>query len=520
MTARRILLLDGSSLTAHHWNGGRIKVEGEFSPEPVGIEAFASYLKKHRSSLFYLLADTGDEGFQLEDLPYVQGSDRAALLQRRLSQYFYNTPLATAISLGRATSGRRDEKMLFAALTRIESFTPWLDALDAAEAMLAGVYSIPLVLAGCGPQFLGDGGPVLFVTLTRGGVRQSFIDGGKLHFSRLSQLATQSVEEVGRVCANESAKIFQYLVAQRQLPRGSTLRTVILAHSGQMPALQEYCQSTGELHFEFVDLAPTARKLGLKDLPQDSSADKLFIHCLVTKTPPQQFAPAKQTRFYKLWQIRSALTSVGWLILAGCLLFAGKSALEIKEVQDRTDTIRMATTADTQRYSGLIEDLPKINLTPDNLRALTARYEALQKRMPGMQPLLAHLGRAMNESPRIELVRLSWKMTDVLDTAAPAAASAGSGTSAPPPVTPAVGTGWMVLELEAQLPLVLVSDQRAQLELIENFATRLRDPKTDVKVLSRPFDIESDKPLRSASDASKAQPAAVPKFSMRIARAL
>jgi hypothetical protein len=333
-------------------------------------------------------------------------------------------------------------------------------------------------------------------------------------------LATQSVEEVGRVCANESAKIFQYLVAQRQLPRGSTLRTVILAHSGQMPALQEYCQSTGELHFEFVDLAPTARKLGLKDLPQDSSADKLFIHCLVTKTPPQQFAPAKQTRFYKLWQIRSALTSVGWLILAGCLLFAGKSALEIKEVQDRTDTIRMATTADTQRYSGLIEDLPKINLTPDNLRALTARYEALQKRMPGMQPLLAHLGRAMNESPRIELVRLSWKMTDVLDTAAPAAASAGSGTSAPPPVTPAVGTGWMVLELEAQLPLVLVSDQRAQLELIENFAIRLRDPKTDVKVLSRPFDIESDKPLRSASDASKAQPAAVPKFSMRIARAL
>lgn len=520
MTARRILLLDGSSLTTHHWNGGRIKVEGEFSPEPVGIEAFAGYLKKHRSSLFYLLADTGDEGFQLEDLPYVQGGDRTALLQRRLSQYFYNTPLATAISLGRATGGRRDEKMLFAALTRIESFTPWLDALEAAEAMLAGVYSIPLVLAGCGPQVLGDGGPVLFVSLSRGGVRQSFIDGGKLHFSRLSQLATQSVEEVGRVCANESAKIFQYLVAQRQLPRGATLRTVILAHTAQMPALQEYCQSTGELHFEFVDLVATARKQGLKDLPEDSSADRLFIHCLITKTPPQQFAPAKQTRFHKLWQIRSALTSVGWLILAGCLLFAGKSALEIKEVQDRTDTIRMATAADTQRYNGLLEGLPKINLTPDNLRALTGRFEALQKRMPAMTPLLSHLGRAMNESPRIELVRLSWKMTDVLDLAAPAAASAASGTAPPPPVTPAAGTGWMVLELEAQLPLVLVSDQRAQLELIENFATRLRDPKTDVKVLSRPFDIESDKPLRSASDASKAQPGAVPKFSMRIARAL
>ncbi|MBN8473557.1 hypothetical protein [Sulfuritalea sp.] len=520
MAARRILLLDGSSLTAYHWNGGRIKVEGEFSPEPVGIEAFAGYLKKHRASLFYLLADTGDEGFQLEDLPYVQGSDRAALLQRRLSQYFYNTPLATAIPLGRATGGRRDEKILFAALTRIESFTPWLEAIEAAEAMLAGVYSIPLVLAGCGPQVVGAGGTVLFVSLTHGGVRQSFLDGGRLHFSRLSQLATQSVEEIGRACANESAKIYQYLVAQRQLPRGTTLRTVVLAHSAQMQALQDFCHSSAELQFEFIDLSAAARKQGLKDPLNDSSADKLFIHCLITKTPPQQFAPARVTRFHKLWQIRSAITSVGWLILAGCLLYAGKSALEIKEVMDRTDTIRIATGADTQRYNGLLADLPKINLTPENLRALTGRHEALQKRMPAMTPLLTHLGRALNESPRIELVRLSWKLADVLDAAAPAPGSAASGTSAPPAVVPAVGAGWAILELEGQLPLVMVSDQRAQIELIENFASRLRDAKTDVRVLSRPFDIESDKPLRSASDANKAQPAAEPKFSLRIARTL
>jgi hypothetical protein len=65
-----------------------------------------------------------EEGFQLEDLPYVQGGDRNALLQRRLSQYYYNTPLSAAISLGRAKEGRRDEKVLFAALTRVETFTP------------------------------------------------------------------------------------------------------------------------------------------------------------------------------------------------------------------------------------------------------------------------------------------------------------------------------------------------------------------------------------------------------------
>jgi hypothetical protein len=71
-----------------------------------------------------------------------------------------------------------------------------------------------------------------------------------------------------------------------------------------------------------------------------------------------------------------------------------------------------------------------------------------------------------------------------------------------------------VIELNARLPLAMVSDQRAQIELIESFATRLRNPRTDVRILSRPFDIESDKPLRSASDKGGAQLGDAPKFSL------
>jgi hypothetical protein len=422
--------------------------------------------------------------------------------------------------MGRAKDGRRDEKILFAALTRIETFTPWLEALREAEANLAGVFSVPLVLAGCGSTLIGDVGPVLFISLSRGGVRHSFFDQGKLHFSRLSQLATRSLDEVGRVCATDSAKIFQYLVAQRQIPRGAALRTVILAHPGQTQALQDYCQNTTDLKFEFVDLAATARQLQLKDIPTDSNADNLFLHCLATKTPAQQFAAADQTRFHKLWQIRSALTSAGWIVLAGCLLFAGKTGLTIHDLREQIDATRAIAATDTQRYQSILEGLPQVNLTPDNLRALTGRVEALQKRIPAMEPLLEHLGTAMNESPRIELVRLTWKMADYLDPAGKAQPDARRNAGTVPAAAPATVAGWVILELEAQLPLVLVSDRRAQLDLIDSFAARLRNPQTEVKVLSRPFDIESDKPLRSTSDTYQAQAADIPKFSVRIARPL
>jgi hypothetical protein len=518
MADKRILLLDGPVLTAHYWSAGRIKFEGEFNHEPVGLEALAAYLRKHRSSLFYLLADLAEEGFQLEDLPFVQGGDRNALLQRRLSQYYYNTPLSAAISLGRAKEGRRDEKILFAALTRIETFTPWLDTLREAEAVLAGVYSVPLVLAGFAPQLLGAGGPVLFVSLTRGGVRQTFFDNGKLHFSRLSQLATRGLDEIGRTCATDSAKIFQYLVAQRQIPRGVPLRAVVLANAGQMPDLQEFCHNTNDLHFEFIDLGVTARQLGLKDLPADSNADNLFIHCLATRTPPQQFAPDAERRFHRLWQLRFALTSAAWIVLASCLLYAGKTALNVYELRDAMDTTKSTIAADTQRYKSILDGLPKVNLSPENLRLLIGRYDALQKRNPGLEPLLTHLSLALNENSRIELTRLAWKITDRLDAGDKAAEEAKRGGTLPA----AAGStaSWMVIELQAQLPLGLVTDQRAQIELIEGFAARLRDKQTEVRVLSRPFDIESDKPLKSTGERGDAQAANVPKFSLRIARPL
>ena len=52
-----------------------------------------------------------------------------------------------------------------------------------------------------------------------------------------------------------------------------------------------------------------------------------------------------------------------------------------------------------------------------------------------------------------------------------------------------------------------------------HFAKRLRDKQTDVRMLSRPFDIESDKALKSAGDKAEALTDA-PAFSLRIARPL
>jgi hypothetical protein len=133
--------------------------------------------------------------------------------------------------------------------------------------------------------------------------------------------------------------------------------------------------------------------------------------------------------------------------------------------------------------------------------------------------MLIYLRQALNEYPRIELTQLTWRIVDRLEGSDKVQKSVQQTAGAVTPAA-AAATGWVSVEIHAQLPLGLVSDQRAQLELIDSFAERLRDPKTDVRVLRRPFDIESDKPLKSTGKDGEAQPADVPKFALRIARPL
>src|SRR5690242_16431654 len=101
MAQQRLLYIDASHLAAYRWERDELHGEGEFANDGPGAEAFSEYLRQHPNSLYALLADVPEEGFQTESVPFVQGSDRIAMIKRKLGQYFYGTPLSVAIPQGR-----------------------------------------------------------------------------------------------------------------------------------------------------------------------------------------------------------------------------------------------------------------------------------------------------------------------------------------------------------------------------------------------------------------------------------
>lgn len=513
MTARRLLFLDSLGLTAYRWQAGGPHAEATFAADAAGFEAFDEYLNQRHTSLFYLLADVADEGFQIEDLPYVGGSDRAEMLARKLSQYFYGTPLSMAMSLGRAKTGRRDEKFLFAGLTGYQLFEPWLQVIRNAEAQLAGVYSVPLVLAGLIGKLADKSKPVLLMSVTRAGLRQTFFDGGQLRFSRLTPMATGMIGEVATACGTETKKIYQYLAGQRLIARDAPLQTLVLAHPSHFGIIGDRCESTPERQVQMVDLVAEAKKHGLKEVPADSRGDALFLHLLPRHAPAGQFAPAAERRPYRLWQTRLALNTAAAGILAASLLYAGTQMAAQVELANSNSLLQTEIDLGKRRYDNMLRGLPAVPIGYDSLRVLTDRYEALARRSPGPEPMLQHISRALNKSPKVELTKLDWWIANTPDE------NPTGGAAKPPAVRApaATGSGYAVVRLQAQLPLSMISDHRSQLEAVNAFAEMLRNQDVQVQVVTLPFETESGKSIRSTEASGQVEP---PRFELRMAHKL
>jgi len=522
MPQRRLLYLDANRLSAHRWQAGHLSAEESFPADSQGHELFLEYLAQHRKSNFYLLADVVEEGYQLDVVPHVQGRDRTALLKRKLDQFFYGTPLSLALTLGREKTGRRDDKMLFAALTRPQHFEPWLGALRSAECQLAGVYSLPLVASAFfgarAAKLPAQSSQFLLVTLTRAGLRQTFFEDGQLRFSRLTPLAGDGLEESSRACAVESARIYQYLLGNRMIGRSATLTTLVLVHPSQTASFRASCHDSSEMRFEFLDLLAEAQRLGFKTLLRDtqgSHCEALFLHLLARRTPRQQFADFSARRLYHLWQARFAINFGGAAILLACLAFSGYQMFQLERLRDQTEQVRRQTEIADRQYTAALKTLPAMPFSNQVLRALIARYDSLVKNSATLEPTYRRISEALQQSPRIEINRIDWQVGNIAeDPQTTANASSMKGSPGRP-----TGNLNVIADIYAELPVALKNDERTLKILIDTFVASLRKDETlQVRILSLPFDVESTKILKSTEETASGVEA--PKFSLRVAQKL
>src|SRR4051812_2226374 len=213
MSDRRLLYFTANSHQLFLWSNGKLRQEASFQDDEQGVAEFGKFANSNASSLYYILADLAGEDFHDELIPWLRGGDRQAVIERRLAQRYRDTRLAAAVSLGASTVAgeRRNERLVLASFTNTQQFSPWLDALSDAGAKLAGVYSVPLVGPSLGSRLAAKlnarSNRLFVVSLNSAGLRQTFIEDGKLRFARLERTVEMGPEAHAAFVRSETLRL-------------------------------------------------------------------------------------------------------------------------------------------------------------------------------------------------------------------------------------------------------------------------------------------------------------------------
>ncbi|MDD5297234.1 MAG: hypothetical protein PHU46_09995 [Rhodocyclaceae bacterium] len=510
---RRILQLDAGQASVHLWRRGELLCEASFPADAAGAATFAAHVARRPDSHYTVVADVNEEGFQVDTIPYVHGKSRSALLQRKLAQAFYGSPLTLALSLGREMNGkgtgRRDERVLMLGLTHGDFFKPWLSALRQAKATLSGLYSTAQLSGVLARRHLHEAEPhFILITLGRAGIRLCFFEAGRLRFSHLGPAADSfgegGLDALAAACARESARLLTYLHGQRLVPRDEALPCLILAHPEQHATFAAHCQSTPELDFRFLDLLAVSRGAGLVALPTNSSAETLLLHLAASQAPAEQFAPDAERHLYRLWMARRWLLAGTGVILGLCLLLAGAESWLALSAQSRAAQLHAEARTLSAEYRARLDALPPLATLPENLRTLAASYRALEIRSAWPDDSYILLSRVLDGFPEVSLKKLEWSVS-------------GNEDGSEARRTPGSSDFHVVLTLHATLPPE--TGLRQQLAIVEAFSAALaRDPALHVVTLERPLNMEPGKLLRGSGD--RGEETAKPQFSLRLSRRL
>lgn len=495
MTRKHLLYLNNDHLNAYAWENGELTPIRRFDLNDAGKRDFSRFATLSARTPIYLFADLIEEDFVRETIPHAFGKTRRALLERKLNQHYRETAYRLATFQGRESEGRRDDQMLFSALTNGEWVGNWVAMLVKAKAPLAGVYSPALLSTGLIKKAGLTKDQLLLVSVHSCGLRQSFIQGAQLKFSRLTPLSDQTPDGVAAAVAEESRKIEQFLGTSRLLPRGKTMNVVVLDHGDTLPAMNRICSDTSTLAFRIVDTQDIAKACGLKAFIAERYCDTLFLSLLANSPPRTNYAQAEQVRYHRLWAARIGLYGASGAVLAAGVLWAGSHILEALDFDDQRVNADIERQSLQRQYEMLTQQFPKIPTSPENMKAAVQLYQTVLRNAPMPDALLVKISQALQAVPRIQIVKLKWEAVAPTPVGGEVAGSeqAPVAEASPDGLPPPIGGDMLGIPGKPEQQLLIEGeitpfqlDYRAALEMLKQFTAELEKDKSITATLTLP----------------------------------
>lgn len=409
MKTKVLMFLSASQFQVQVWEDGALTHGQVFSDNQEGREQFAVFLRTWHYPA-YLLTDLIEEDFRHETILHLRGKERNAQIQRKFEQFYRNTPFREATMRQRQQEGRRDDEMLFSALTNPSLIQTWLDIMLQEHIPLVGIYSVPGITRPLVSNLPSD--HILLLTWEKSaGLRQTYFNAKRLYLSRL----TPVTEELSfcDVIATEATRTQQYLKSLSLLPLGQTLQVYIVCDAGDRRELQSRLHDTGDMAYAYLDIRQLSHDFGLHNDHPDSDATPLLLHLLATEPPSTHYANAEHTHYYGLWHANRRL-----LWLSVLTAFAGMAWGSInmwEEGRMNADSAALHAQAQqlTQRSRQIIQGFPAQLAPADDMKSVVTSLRKLNGYSPPPEEVWNGLSAVLEAFPRIRIDRLSWQSGSV-----------------------------------------------------------------------------------------------------------
>lgn len=408
-TDRRVLLIAAERATLYLARGGRVVDALQFAAGDEGLASFARYLAAAPAAPLSILVDVVEEEYRQDTIPHVFGRDRRAVLGRRFARQFRGTPYWLALAQGREAEGRRDDRVLLAALTRPEQVTPWVTELLAHRVPIAGIHSLPVLSRELLKQLGAKGENVLLISVQQAsGLRQTFFRDGQLRISRLAAMPRPGTVPYASYVTSELDKLRRYLNSLALTSRDGPLEVYVLSHGDMLAELEQECRDTESEVFQLVDVAQLAKKLRIPGDLRTPYSDVLYAQLLLDSPPREQYAQPDETRYYALHRTRIAL-----LVAAVALLLSSTAYSTLRFVdalglkQQALDAAQKAAFYQA-RFELARRGLPPTPVEPGDISQAVDVVAALEARRATPLPWLAALGAALARTPDVRLDAVQW----------------------------------------------------------------------------------------------------------------
>ncbi|HFD92667.1 MAG TPA: hypothetical protein ENJ22_05200 [Gammaproteobacteria bacterium] len=490
---RLILHITTHDVTAYELDGREIHEVGTFQADENGLESFAAFLNALERVPVYILTDLIEEEFRVESLPHVLGRDRNALHRRHASRLFRTTEFRHSRVLDRQREHRRDDNVLFSALANPDLIGQWLTCLLARNMPVAGIHSVALL----SEQLMRPLGLVkskfLLVTHNKhGGLRQTFLEKGKVRFSRLTPAHVENPEDYSRCIGDEISKTKRYLGSLQFLAPEEKLDVCILSGGAYLAALECCLGERLSDHYRLREVASLAAKTGCELANNEPFCDRLFVSLLARGRCRNIYAAPQHRRHFQTYRLRKGLHVTSLAMACGALLWTGINISDGLILQEQgLQSARLAQQAQA-RYDAVASRLPAIPVDAEDIAAAVhlAGFIHDWRSQPG--PLLLNISHGLDKYANLRLNEIAWRSDMAGDSGQGAPRVEGDMENGTPSqgAEEGVQDGFQYAIIKGEIAPFDGNYLRAHHE-IESFARVLRQQPlvSEVKVISLPLNV-------------------------------